>query len=172
MPIVRTNDPCPTCWISLWPFPATPLTPPSPPSHHNTILFSSSALCLACNHIAYPTVRSQVRAGARIKEGLDGKSMNGDGCAKSRQIDEVISMGLEPFQDLRVLFTLGPRSGISKMLGGIEEWLNRNDSATKWQRVFNCKKATLCKLKPLEETHPGQDVVCNKQDEAPVIPEI
>ena len=78
---------------SVIPPPATPLTPPSPPSHHKTILPISSARALACSHIVSPIAGCQVRAGARISAGREPNSEKTGENEKSRQIEAVSEIG-------------------------------------------------------------------------------
>lgn len=93
-PMLRTQDPSPTCVTSDIPLPDTPLTPPSPPSHHKTVLSSSAARRFACSHMAKPTVGSHVLAGASIRAGLLSSAAKVPGMAKSRQMEAVNGTGL------------------------------------------------------------------------------
>jgi hypothetical protein len=77
----------------------------------------------------FPIAGSQVRAGAKIKPGLESKSRNGAGIAKSRQIDAVTSIA----RSLDIPLTL--RSGTGIMGGGNDPGVSLNDSATKIRQI-------------------------------------
>jgi hypothetical protein len=82
-----TQDPRPTCMS-----PATPLNPPSPPSHHNTSAPSSFPRARASSYMACPTSICHVLAGARIRAGRERRDVRGK--AKSRQILALSEIGL------------------------------------------------------------------------------